>query len=364
VDAAKLKLAPGQVVSSGLGLLRYYEDGNEPDANWVKSDASALFSPAATAAMVSADYDGHQGALGAGFGIKAADPEAKLVLPGLAGAGASPTDWVANVTTYLDGMRAWVDANRGGAFPADVLNVHEYCFGAGAFGDADPPPGLSPEDCKLAELLGRIAAYRDQHLPGKEVWLTEFGYDTHPHSRLRAPELGGNSAEIVQAQWIVRSFLELLASGIDRAFLYTSRDNCTGDEDACPDNAVQFSTAGILTQKGEEKAKPAWYFLSAFRKRLGAMRYAGTVEASDPQVRIAKFYDSANSVGAYVVWSSTSEARVVEAFALDVKPKSATLVTLTGDSETGVESALSANGGHVSLAVSETPSIVLVEGEP
>jgi hypothetical protein len=363
VDDAKLKLAPGQVVVSGLELLPYYEDGNEPDANWVKSDGTALFSPAATAAMVSADYDGHRGALGDGFGIKSADPMAKLVLPGLAGAGSS-TDWTSNVTSYLDGMRDWVDANRAGDFPADVINVHEYCFGAGAFGDADPPPGLSPEDCKLGELLGNIAAYRDQHLPGKQVWLTEFGYDTHPHSRLRAPKLGENSAEVVQAQWILRSFLELLSSGIERAFLYTSRDNCTGDDSACPDNAVQFSTSGILTQKGEEEPKPAWYFLSAFRRRVGPMRYAGRLESSDPLVRIAKFYDSSKAEGAYVVWSITSEARVVDAFQLAVKPANATLVTLTADSESGVESALSKQSGHVILSVTETPSIVLVDGEP
>ena len=59
---------------TGTGLLTYYENGNEPDANWVHSDGSYLFSPEATAAMSSADYDGDQGRLGATFGVKNADP--------------------------------------------------------------------------------------------------------------------------------------------------------------------------------------------------------------------------------------------------------------------------------------------------
>src|SRR3569832_2056970 len=181
VPTSNLQLAAGQSARTGLGVLRYYEDGNEPDANWVNADGSPLFSPAAAAAMSSADYDGDQGRLGATFGIKNADPNGKLVMAGLAGAGAS-SDWLTNVTTYLDGMRAWAAAHRGGSFPADVINVHDYCFGPDPFGTTNPRPGLAPEACGLAGAVAGVVAYRDQHLPGKEVWLTEFGYDTDPGS--------------------------------------------------------------------------------------------------------------------------------------------------------------------------------------
>ena len=37
VPESALKLADGQVVASGLGSLRYFENGNEPDADWVNS---------------------------------------------------------------------------------------------------------------------------------------------------------------------------------------------------------------------------------------------------------------------------------------------------------------------------------------
>jgi hypothetical protein len=359
-----LLLAPGQVRVSGLNLLSYYENGNEPDATWVKPDGSFVFSPEATAAMSSADYDGHLGALGHAFGIKNADPSAKLVLAGLAGAGSG--DWSTNVTTYLDAMRAWSDTHRGGHFPADVINVHDYCFGPDPFGTVAPRPGLSPEECGLEALIAKIARYRDANLPGKEVWLTEFGYDTHPKSRLRAPAIGSNSAEVVQGQWLVRGVLALLASGIDRAFIYISRDDCTGTDATCPNNSVQFATAGVLAEKGNEAPKAAWYFLATLRTRLGSMRYGGMVASGDANVSIARFYDATKNRGAYVLWSPTSHAAIVTQYPLVMRPAltTASVVTLEVNSTLGSELAATIVGSKLTLDVSETPTLVLVDGEP
>ncbi len=364
VAVSKLTLDASQKVASGLNVLPYYEDGNEPDATWVHADGSFLFTPEMTAAMASADYDGNQGKMAGNFGVKQADPSAKMVLAGLAGAGTK--DFETNIETYLDGMRAWATAHRGGSFPADVINIHDYCFGPDPFGTASPKPGLSPEDCKLQQLMASIVSYRDQNLSGKELWLTEFGYDTDPKSRLRAPAIGQNSAQVVQGQWLVRSFLALMAAGLDRAFLFVSRDNCTGDDTKCPNNAVQFSTSGILTEKGDETPKTAFYFLSTFRARLGAMSYAGDAGSGSPNVSIAKFYDAASGKGAYVLWAPTSTAQIVKAYSLKLADtvKSATLVTLVDKSATGIEQALTLAAGTTSLDVGETPSIVLVDGSP
>ncbi len=365
VPTANLKLASGQAARTGLGLLRYFEDGNEPDANWVNADGSPVFSPAAAAAMSSADYDGDQGRLGGTFGVKSADPAAKLVLAGLAGAGAS-SDWLTNVTSYLDGMRTWATAHRGGSFPADVLNVHDYCFGPDPFGTKSPRPGIAPEACGIATALAGVVAYRDQNLPGKEVWLTEFGYDTDPGSRLRAPAIGGADAQAVQGQWLVRTFLALLGSGIDRAFLFVSRDNCTGSASACPSNDVQFSTSGVLTQKGDEQPKTAWYYLATVRARLGGMRYAGTAPSGKPNLDIARFYDASANQGAYVLWMATSDGSVSNGYALALPGSisSATAVTLTAGSATGTATPATVSNHAVSVNVSETPTLVLVDGAP
>jgi hypothetical protein len=322
-----------------------------------------LFSAGATAAMSSADYDGHEGKLGSTVGLKNADPNAKLVLAGLSGSG--PSDWVTNVTTYLDGISDWATKNRQDhAFPADIINVHLYCFGPDPYGTPNPKPGISPEECKLGETLGKIAAYRDAKLSGKELWLTEFGYDTHPKSNLRAPIIGANSAQVVQGQWLIRSVLTLMASGIDRAFIYVSRENCTGDDTKCPSNNIQFATCGLLTEKGVETPKTAWYYVSAFRSRLGSMRYEGA--AGDATVSVAKFFDKNSNKGAYVVWSPTSSAKEIAGYALPVAAgtKTATLVTLVDGSTTGNEIPALISGGTITLTVTETPTIVLVDGKP
>ena len=364
VPAAQLELAASNTAKSGLGLLTYYEDGNELDENWT-TGGDNLLSPAGMAAMASADYDGDQGRLGPGFGLKTADPNAKLVLAGLSGSGKS-SDLISNVTTYLDGMRAWAADHRNGSFPVDVLNVHDYCFGPDAFDDPDPRPGLSPEACGLGAQMQRLVAYRDQFLPGKEIWLTEFGYDTADHSRLRAPSISNFSAEVVQGQWLLRSFLALFESGIDRAFLYVSRDDCTGDVGKCPKLNQQFSTAGILSEKGSEAPKAAWYFLATFRARLASFSYAGRAGTSTDSVSIARFYDAAANRGAYVVWSPTSDGSAAPGYHLPL-PAGVTptaVITLDSASVTGHSAApLTATDG-ITIDVSETPLIVLVDGRP
>src|SRR6185312_15011770 len=126
------------------------------------------------------------------FGVKSADPGAKLVMGGLSGKYPTPM-WQKSITDYLDGMRTWATANRGGSFPADVINIHYY-----SFNPTSGQPPLSPEADGVKDKLAAIVAYRDQHLPGKEVWWTEFGYDTSSQSPLGVQAIGGATSFIVQ----------------------------------------------------------------------------------------------------------------------------------------------------------------------
>ncbi|MGO9838003.1 MAG: hypothetical protein ACLP1X_27795 [Polyangiaceae bacterium] len=345
VPDAELKLESGQTRSSGLGTVEYYEDYNEED------NASG-FTGDVYAAMASADYDGDQSRLGTTIGVKNADPNAKLVMGGLSGAYGGSETWVQSITTFLDAARTWSTSNRGGSFPADVINVHYYSFGPGA-----PAPALSPENDDVESKLAAVVAYRDQNLPGKPVWWTEFGYDTYVNSPLHAPALGSNTAFIVQGQWLVRDLLAALAAGVDRATLFELDDTCTPPATACN---TQFATCGLLAET-TSAPKPSWYFLATFRARLQSMVYAGSPVSGQSDVKIAQFTDTKSSGGALVVWAPTSNATVHTGYSLALPSgaASATAVALVDKQQNGTATTLTPSGGAVTLDVSETPTIVL-----
>jgi hypothetical protein len=347
VPDAQLKLKSTQTRVSGLGTVQYFEDFNEED------NASA-FTPDAMAAMASADYDGDQKKLGATFGVKNADPSARLVMGGLSGAYPTPK-WQASILAYLDGMRAWAAAHRGGSFPADVINVHYYSFGASA-----GQPAVSPEDDHVKDKLAAVVAYRDQYLPGKEVWWTEFGYDTYAQSPLGAPALGNSSSFIVQGEWLVRDFLAGLAAGVDRATLFELDDTCKMSDPSCHP-ADQFTTAGLVDGNGVKK--PSWYFVATFRARLATMVYTGERSSGQSDVSIYAFKDTAGPGGALVVWCPTSSDHAVTGYALALPAAATTAkaVALADKQQNGVETSLTPAGGKVTLDVGESPTIVLVD---
>ena len=269
-DESLLKLRAGQPVRSGLGLVRYIENCNEPDKWW--KGRAALFSPFELAAMCSADYDGHRRSMGPTVGVKNADPGMKLVLGGLA----KPE------IEYLKAMKLWADFHRGGDFPADVINLHHYCNDAASH-DGRPTVGISPEADNLRERFQAIVQWRDRFLPDKELWVSESGYDTNPKSTQHAPATEAADAQEVQGQWIVRSFLALAAAGVDRAQLYMLRD-----VDA--NSPTQYDTSGLRSEKARHhQPKRAWYYVAALRHVLRGTHFESEVPSGDDRVRIYRF---------------------------------------------------------------------------
>ena len=294
--------------------------------------------------MCSADYDGDLHQMGRMVGVKNADPKAKLVMGGTAGLSLG----------FIKAMKAWADAKRGGGFPADVLNVHHYSNDGGEQ-ESLGAVGISPEADHLRERVQALTEYRDRFLPGLELWVTEFGYDTNPKSPQRSPVIGPNSQEEVQGQWLVRSYLALAAAGVDRAAAYMLRD-------VDPNSAIQFSASGLVTQKGEWKPKPAWYYVATLRTRLTGMRFAGEVPTGRPDVRVYKFLRDGGAAGAYVAWCPTSGAKTVPGYRLSLPPHatSATSVALTAGQAAGAAASLPIQAHAVSLDVTERPVIVLL----
>lgn len=339
VPDSALDLAPGQPRKSGLGLLRYIENWNEPDRTW--NDRQGRFHPYELAAMCSADRDGHQARLGAGKGVRAADPSMKLVLGGLAGLDLE----------YLRAMKFWADYNRGGSFPADVINLHHYSSTGNEQGFKPNGHGISPEDDHLREKIEAIAAWRDQNVPDAELWLTEFGYDTNPASPLHAPALGSLTPEQVQAAWLVRSYLALAAAGVDRAAMFMLRDVKSS-------GGGVFETCGLVTEKGQWKPKPSYHAVSALRSRLAGYRFAAEMPSGRPDVRIYRF-EKAGSAPIFAIWCPTSEDKRVARFKLPVEGTAATIYALT-DGASGKPAEV--RNGAAFVDVGEMPVLVAAAG--
>jgi len=282
--------------------------------------------------------------MGPAVGIKNVDPGMKLVMGGLA----RPE------IEYIKAMKLWADFHRGGDFPADIINLHHYSNDVGGQGGRSTA-GISPEADGLRERFERVVEWRDRFLPDKEVWVSEFGYDTNPKSPQHAPAIGSADAEEVQGQWIVRSFLALAAAGVDRAQLYMLRD-------VDPESAVQYDSSGLTSEKGKHKPKRAWYYVAALRHILRGTRFEAEISSGDARVRICEFCsDEAAPRRVYAIWCPTSSQIQVSGFSLDVPDASgATLSTLEPGNAEGQPTPVAVDNGRIAVNVSERPIFVVV----
>lgn len=347
VDESLLKLAEGQPAVSGLGLLETLEALNEPNQTW--SDRIGYHTPYEYAALASAVYDGHEGTMGEGYGIKNADPNMKLSMGGQAGIHPE----------HLKAMYIWSQYNRTDkVFPMDVINFHTYLSKTVQDGDKSVTYGISPEEGDLRGMLESTVDFRDRYLPDVDIWLSEFGWDTNQGSVISAKEYGDYSAWEVQAMWLTRSFLILSSMGIDKAQMYMIED--TGAEAT---TSGRYGTCGLLTSRntGHQK-KTSWYYLYTLKNRMEGMRFVREIETGNDNIWIYEYQDDAGKK-AYAAWCPTSDGTHFDNVELSVDTGSMTLVNFEDKSTLGKESTLAASDGKVTFSVSEVP-VLLIEGEP
>jgi hypothetical protein len=298
--------------------------------------------------------------LGNKVGVRYADPNARMVMGGLAGAeGGNGVP----VTTYLDGIKTWSNANRSGSLPFDVINFHHYS-GNGSM-------GISPEADNLKAFLQNILTWRDTNAPNMEVWYSEFGWDTNQGSPRRAPPIGPFTPYQVQGQWLLRAYLASLSVGIDRAQMFMIRDNN-------PNSATQFDTSGVtwfcsawagcssMPGHNPYDPKPSWHYIATMKNRLTGMKWRAEQASGNANVLIYTFKNNSTGAGAYVLWAPTSNGTTVANYQLTLQgsPSSATLVTLSDTNSNGNSSALTISAGKVTVNVSESPIFVLVNSIP
>lgn len=293
VDEDLLKLYPyNNTAASGLGYIEYYENWNEADGTWLQAEKDG-FTAAQFAAMTSADYDGHEGRLGEGYGLKNADPDAKLVMGGLAGL----------YTDYVLAMNYWFKHNRtDGEFAADVLNFHYY---AGR---------VSPEEAGFFARAKNVIDTVHEKIPGKEVWLTEFGWDTYINpaggrSMVCAPDLKS------QADWLLRSYLIGAAAGFDKMHMYMINDLKNP-------SITQYASSGIIqrdTLSSDSGRKPSWYFIQTAREALKNAVFEEILPTGTEDVWAYRFTDTQTGADIYALWCPTSDGTTVPAYRLQTK---------------------------------------------
>jgi hypothetical protein len=182
----------------------------------------------------------------------------------------------------------------------DILNIHTYAELKGW-----PTWQRSfPEDPRLTNYVGDVrmlCELRDKHAPGKEVWITEFGYDATTRSPDPKSEFKDwiGVSEKQQAQWTVRSWLLFATLPVNRAYLYYFND----------DDTPHVHGSSGLTRNFQPKQ--AFYAVAHLYQTLADYRFEHVV-AESAASRIYEFVHATDSKRRiWVAWSPNGDDRAI-----------------------------------------------------
>ncbi len=278
-DQTYIQLVPNEPLKKGLDLVSYYEFLNELEGYWLGQDG--YHNPNEMAACLSALADGNNGTIGNGYGIKAADPNAKMVMNALS----KPT------VGYARQMCSAWDLMRGpGDYPVDVLNIHYYNGWEEITGtqiySKDERFGVHPETSNFRKLIGNWVEFRDIHMPRCELWVTETGYDEHRDGVQSPPDLDQAERSLHKAYWLMRTFLFIQALGADviHQFWYSNMRNGVRLQDLNPNINIRdiFITCGYTEGSTDSNdlnrmKLVSYYYIAALRKEMEGYTYSHTV---------------------------------------------------------------------------------------
>ncbi len=207
------------------------------------------------AALLNAVYDGNNGKMGSGHGIKDADPDLPVSVSGLA----------FNLKSLIR-LKEFAGRN-----PYDVINVHFYAF---RYARPTHRVAVPPEWSSLASDMKEIVEWRDNEAPGKPVWLTEIGWDTQDYATEQV-------SEEEAASYLIRSFLLAKGAGIDKVFWFYYRDLDNFERKGT------FSTSGLFKNEtipysGKTNLSPKltyWYF-GTMTNKIGDLQYTKNLSDS------------------------------------------------------------------------------------
>ncbi|MEO0508629.1 MAG: hypothetical protein AAF065_02075 [Verrucomicrobiota bacterium] len=226
-------------------------------------------------------------------GVRRADPEMKII---------TCTAHLAQADKYHKDLRETF-ASPGIQELFDVISVHVYSEKLEK-DQAHPWERSYPEDPEIDYLtrVKDVIAWRDAHVPEKEIWITEFGYDACTDRAMERREgwfekLGWmGQTELQQAQWLVRSLLCFSALEVDRSYIYFYDDK---------DKASVHAASG-LTRNFEPK--PAYWAVKQFYELLGEYRLNRVIREEVGELYVYEYINDVSGL-LWVLWSPTGHER-------------------------------------------------------
>ena len=235
----------------------------------------------------------------------------------------------------------------------DFLNIHTYAEVEGW-----PTWRRSyPEDPNIPYLknVEAMIAWRDKNAAGKEVRITEFGWDA---STKPAPATGDfakwvGSTETEQAQYLVRSFLLFSKLDLTRAYIYFFDDK---DE-------PQVHGSSGLTRNG--KPKPAFYAVTHLQKTLGDYRFSRVVREEAGEVYVYEFVHGENLARRiWAVWSPTGSGRKKSVTLSIPGLRCRGIERMTSSQDGATLETATREGDSISIEVGESPKYLMLETIP
>lgn len=159
----------------------------------------------------------------------------------------------------------------------DVLRIHRYAIKSGwpTWQRSYPEDSSVPYLSKIQDMID----WRDKHAPGREMWVSEFGWDCSTQK----PDPKGDMAKFItcsdeeQAMWLVRSYLLFAEMRIDKAFVYFFNDE---------DNASFHACSGITRHF---QPKPSYHAMAWMLRNLADYRFSRAIQKSEKDGYLFEF---------------------------------------------------------------------------
>jgi hypothetical protein len=196
----------------------------------------------------------------------------------------------------------------------DVINLHLYAQKPQRPGQS-PWDRSYPEDPNIDYLreLDAAIAWRNRETPGKEIWVTEFGYDSCTDAAMKKrsgwfEKLNWRGVtDLQQAQYLVRSILCFSERDVNRAYLYFYDDN---------DSASVHGASGLTRHF---QPKPSYWAVKHLYETLGDYRFQRVVKKTGGALCVYEFVSGSDPDSfVWVAWSPTNENRETEVTLTDL----------------------------------------------